>query len=102
MARARQAWESKDFDEAISRVNEGIEEISEIYREQGREDASESSGEIAYLRKWKEEIDQTRPLTLAQRIERELTEAISEENFERAATLRDRLQAIRSGHTLQE
>lgn len=95
MARARMAWEQKHFDEAISHIEEGIESIADTYREQGREDAIESSGEIAYLRKWAHEIDQTRPLTLEQRLERELAEAVSREMFERAAVLRDRLQMLR-------
>lgn len=95
LASARQAWETKDFDKAISRINRGIEEIAEVYREQGREDAIEGSGEIGYLRKWVEDISQTRPLTLEQRVERELREAIASEHFERAAILRDRLQALR-------
>jgi len=95
MARARRAWEQKQFDEAIARIEEGIEAISATYRDQGREDTAESSGEIAYLKKWASEIDQTRPLTVEQRLERELREAIASEMFERAAVLRDRLQLIR-------
>ena len=95
MARARYAWERRRFDEAIRSIREGIEAIAEAYREQGREDAGEASGEITYLRKWAEEIDQARPLTLEQRLERELDEAVSSEAFERAALLRDRLSVLR-------
>ena len=99
MARARRAWEQKRFDEALSRIEEGIEAIMANYREQGREDAADSSGEIAYLRKWAEEIDQTRPLSLEQRLERELRQAIASEMFERAAILRDRLQVLRQSQS---
>jgi hypothetical protein len=95
MARARQAWENGDYDRAIEMIDEGVAEISDAYREQGREDAIESSGEVSYLRKWAEEIDQTRPLTLEQRLERELETAIAEEEFERAASLRDRLRVLK-------
>lgn len=95
MARARRAWEQKQFDEAITRIEEGIEAITATYRDQGREDAADSSGEVAYLRKWADEIAQTRPLSLEQRLERELNEAVAREMFERAAILRDRLQTLR-------
>ena len=95
MARARKAWENGDYDRAIEMIDEGVVEISDAYREQGREDAIESSGEVSYLRKWAEEIDQTRPLTLEQRLERELETAIAEEEFERAASLRDRLRVLK-------
>ena len=96
MAKARLAWETGDYDRAIELIEEGVGEIGAAYREQGREDAAEHAGEVAYLRKWAEEIDETRPLTLEQRIERELNEAVETESFERAAELRDRLLKIRS------
>ncbi|OQB39880.1 MAG: UvrB/uvrC motif protein [Candidatus Latescibacteria bacterium ADurb.Bin168] len=102
LAGARQAWEAKDFDGAVERINQGIEDIADIYREQGREDAIENSGEISYLKKWLEDISQTRPLTLEQRVERELREAIASEHFERAAVLRDRLQALRQSARTSE
>lgn len=95
MAKARQAWERGDHDDALARIEEGVQQIGDAYRDQGREDAVENSGEIAYLRKWAEEIDHTRPLTLEQRLERELDQAVTNEAFERAATLRDRLRTVR-------
>ncbi len=94
MARARHAWEQREFDRAIGHIDDGIEAISEAYRSHGRTDSIEESGEIAYLRKWAEEIDQARPLSLEQRLERELDEAIRSEAFERAAVLRDRLKGL--------
>lgn len=94
MARTRQAWEKGEFDHALELIEEGVDEIAQAYRDQGREDAIESSGEIAYLRKWAEEIDQTRPLSLRQRLERELDTAVADEAFERAAVLRDRIRNL--------
>ena len=94
MARARQAWEKGEFDLAIELIEDGVGEIAQSYRDQGREDAVDNSGEIAFLRKWAEEIDQTRPLSLRQRLERELDAAIADEAFERAAILRDRIRDL--------
>ncbi len=94
MARARYAWEQREFDKAIRHIDEGIGAITEAYRSHGREDSVEESGEIAYLRKWAEEINQAKPLSLGQRLERELDEAIRSEAFERAAVLRDRLKGL--------
>ena len=91
MARARKAWEKSEFDRAIEIIEEGVGDIAQAYRDQGREDAVENAGEIAFLRKWAEEIDQTRPLSLRQRLERELDSAVADEAFERAAVIRDRL-----------
>ena len=96
VARARQAWAKQAYDDAMKLIDEGINEITEVYRARGREEDSESGNEIAYLKKWAEEIEETRPLSLEERLERELNQAVELEEFERAAGLRDRLTRLRN------
>ena len=95
-ARVHQSLESQDYDKAILRIDEGIEHIEEFFREYGRADLIDNAMEIAFLRKWRSEITRERPLSEPELLERELQEAVQQENFELAAELRDRLRDIRN------
>ena len=57
-------------------------------------ESPEDSEEIYALQTWREEITRSRPITLKQRLAQQLQEAIAEEKYERAATLRDRLEGL--------
>ena len=46
--RATQSLEAKDYAVAIAQIEEGIENISEFYREYSRGEASEQSGELVF------------------------------------------------------
>jgi protein-arginine kinase activator protein McsA len=57
-------------------------------------ESPDESEEIFALQTWSEEIRKNRPITLKQRLAQQLQEAISDEKYERAATLRDRLNGL--------
>jgi hypothetical protein len=95
MAEARLHWERKEYDEALEALDKTSEEIREFHRERGHDEMSGESGEIAYLERLAEEMSKTRPLSLEQRLENELNEAVEGEEFERAAQLRDELTDLR-------
>ena len=98
-ARVHQSLDRKDYQLAISQIDEGIEHIEIFFKEYGRTDLIEKAMEIAFLRNWRDEIVKDRPLSEPERIEQQLQEAVERENFERAAKLRDRLRELRpKGH----
>lgn len=94
-AHASQALEAKDYATAIQQVEDGIGQIREFYREHGRNETLEHSGEIAYLKNWLEEIYAQRPLTQREKLERALHEAVNNEDYEKAAQMRDALRNLK-------
>ena len=90
------AVKRKRFTEAVRVVEEGIEELEAFYRDNEREDLLENSGEISSLRFWLEEVRQRKPLTQLEKLQRALDEAISVEDYERAAKVRDQMRKLQA------
>ena len=95
-ARGTAAVKRKRFTEAVRVVEEGIEELEAFYRDNEREDLLENSGEISSLRFWLEEVRQRKPLTQLEKLQRALDEAISVEDYERAAKVRDQMRKLQA------
>lgn len=93
-ARGEIRLEEDDYDGALKVVDEGIQRIRSFFDAFGDPELIESSEELQALTTWQEEILQERPLNLRQRLAKELQEAIAEENYELAASLRDRLSGL--------
>lgn len=93
-ARAMISLEKKDFNKALSCIEEGIEEIEKLFKEYGREDLIENSVEIVFLKGLKERIIASKPLSLKEKLQAALAEAVRKEEFERAAQIRDRLREL--------
>ncbi|NOY77985.1 MAG: hypothetical protein GXO76_08975 [Calditrichaeota bacterium] len=83
-----------DFKKAEEIVEKGISEIEHFYIENDMSEQLESSVVLSFLKKWSQEIRESRPLSPLEKLQRELNEAVSREDFERAAELRDRIQEI--------
>ncbi len=94
-ARASQALEVKHHAAAIQEIEEGTEQIREFYREHSRTELLEHSGELAYLKTWLEEIRDQRPLSQREKLERALHEAVTNEDYEKAAEMRDALRNLK-------
>lgn len=94
-ARASQALEIKHHTAAIQEIEDGAEQIREFYREHARAESLEHSGELAYLKTWLDEIRAQRPLTQREKLERALHEAVSNEDYEKAAEMRDALRNLK-------
>ena len=84
----------KDFDAALEIVESGIHQIQGMLAAYEEFEPPEESEEIYTLETWRDEIRRDRPVTLKQRLAEQLQEAIAEEKYERAATLRDRLEGL--------
>lgn len=93
-ARACIALEEKNYDRALELIDGGIENIRDFFREVEREDLIDSCREIQFLEEWSERIQNNRPLTAADRLRRELSQAVEHEDYERAAQLRDQIREL--------
>ena len=94
-AKASESLRVKDYDTAIQQIEDGITRIKDFYRTYSRTDLLDQSGEISYLRNWLEEIAVQRPLTTREKLERALNEAVNNEDYERAALMRDALRNLK-------
>ncbi|MBM3263512.1 MAG: UvrB/UvrC motif-containing protein [candidate division Zixibacteria bacterium] len=90
-ARGLSAVQRKDVAEALRYIEEGIEEIESFFRLYDRSDLIEQSNELKVLREWAEQIGKQRLLTPEEQLRAELQTAIDNEEFERAAEIRDEL-----------
>ncbi len=94
-ARAAQAIEADDHPLAIRHAEEGLESIRRFFREIGHPDAAEQSNEVQALETWLEELRAKRPLSERERLERDLQDAVTSEDYERAAKVRDALRNLK-------
>jgi tetratricopeptide (TPR) repeat protein len=90
-ARGTALLRKRRHDAAIKAIQEGIASLEEFYRDNGREEVAEGSGEIASLVQWLDEVRSKRPLTELERLQKALDEAIRLEDYEKAAKVRDQM-----------
>ena len=93
-ARGAIALKQDRFDDVIQMVETGLEEIRHFYETSGRQDLLSQSGEIQSLEVWLEEIRNRRPLSRREKLELALNEAVRNEDYEKAAKVRDELKKI--------
>lgn len=93
-AKGATALKANRYDQVLQLVESGLEEIRQFYREHERVDLMEQSGEIQSLEAWVQEIQAKRPLTPRQRLENALSEAVKNEDYEKAAEVRDALRHL--------
>jgi protein-arginine kinase activator protein McsA len=72
-----------------------VEKIRAFCREHTRGEAAENGGEVQSLENWLEEIRAKRPLSRREKLERALHDAITSEDYERAAQVRDQLRNLK-------
>ena len=90
-ARSLIATGSDDVEQALRHIEEGIEEIEAFFRSYDRDDLVKESQELKVLKDMAEEIRKQQPRSEEDRLRAELTEAVENEAFERAAEIRDEL-----------
>jgi hypothetical protein len=89
------ALKANRYNEVVALVEEGLEEIRQFYRERERTDLLEQSGEIQSLEAWLQDIQSRRPLSPRERLESALNEAVRNEDYEKAAQVRDALRNLK-------
>jgi len=63
----------------------------EDYQTQWQDRLDADSPELEFLSYWLDEIAENKPMTEVEQLSKELDKAVREENYEKAAELRDRL-----------
>tara|TARA_B100001250_G_scaffold401840_1_gene414200 strand:+ start:3876 stop:4652 length:777 start_codon:yes stop_codon:yes gene_type:complete len=97
-AHAMLCLESENYPTALQAVKEGIENIETFLEEwDGEGEIEEELPELVFLREWHTELEQERPLTRREQLERALKDAVENEDFEEAARLRDKIQTLWPG-----
>lgn len=94
-ARGAAALKANQYDQVLELVESGLEDIRQFYREHERMDLMEQSGEIQSLELWLQEIQAKRPLSPRERLENALNEAVKNEDYEKAAQVRDALRNLK-------
>jgi hypothetical protein len=87
--------EGQDYDGVLTLIESTVEEIAGFYREHGKSDLAEQSGEIQSLEAWAQDVRLRRPLTEREKLESQLHEAVRREDYETAARCRDALRNLR-------
>jgi hypothetical protein len=128
-ARGMAALRERQNEIAIAAIEEGIEDLEEFYRGSGRENLIEESGEIGSLRQWLDDVRNQRaspdisssasdaarlsasetekisapnlrkPMTELEKLEDALAEAIRLEDYETAASVRDKLRKLQASES---
>jgi hypothetical protein len=93
-AKVLNALKSKDSVKAVNEINQGIFRIETVY-EKGGQATGYSRTEINFLKNWAEEIVKRYTPSKKQRLEEELKVAIANEEFEKAAKIRDKLNRLK-------
>lgn len=93
-AKANLALEKGDVEAAISLVEKGISRIDRFLKDAGRDDADGDCAEVAGLREWLDELKKIKPLTPVEKLRYEMDQAVREEQYERAAELRDAIRNL--------
>jgi protein-arginine kinase activator protein McsA len=94
-ARAAESLATNDYPAAIQQIEEGLTQIKDFYREHPRGDSPEPSNEVSFLKTWLEEIAAQRPLSKREKLEQALNEAVTNEDYEKAAQMRDALRNLK-------
>jgi hypothetical protein len=93
-ARAMQSLDNGDYADGIEHIELGIEEIRAFFRENGRGEIAEQSGELQSLEAWLGEVRANRPLSAREKLEQALSAAVQSEDYEKAAKVRDALRKL--------
>ena len=93
---ATQYLQTEEFAAAIKEIESGIERLKAFYEDQGRHDLLAQSPEISGLQHWLEEVNRKRPLSKREQLERDLSDAVNQEDYEKAAKVRDALKKLKS------
>ena len=84
-----------DHHTAIEAIDEGIEGIRAFLSDYEQAEGSAECMELAFLLRWRKEVDDDRPVGPVERLGHQLDRAISLEDYEEAARIRDQIARLR-------
>lgn len=94
-ARGLSALDRDDAAGALAVIDEGVEAIRSFLREYDQDDQEGQCGELVFLLRWRREVEEQRAVGPVERLEQQLALAVSREQYEEAARLRDQIQRLR-------
>ncbi len=92
-ARASIEIEREEYGTAAKKIEDGMEKIRAFYEKIENPEAQANSAELSFLGEWMDEVRAKQPLTKLEKMQREMDQAIAAEAYERAAQLRDLINA---------
>ncbi len=95
MARAMQEWDAQRHRAAVRLVRATLAQIEALPDLELETFQVERQRSLEALRELEQEIEKSQPLSVAEKLERDLRRAVDAQEFERAAELRDHLRALR-------
>lgn len=94
-ARGALALEANKPQDAVRAIEEGVEDIRSIFRDSEEPDLADQATEVKMLESWLQELRPHLPLSRREKLEGELNRAITREDYEKAAELRDALKRLK-------
>jgi hypothetical protein len=94
-ARGMQALDREDVPGALAVIDGAIDAIRAFLREYDQDDQEAQCGELAFLLRWRREVEDLRTVGPVERLEQQLALAVSREQYEEAARLRDQIRRLR-------
>lgn len=98
-AQAHIALRQGSFKTALARVEAGLSRIYEAMTEAGQEESFSETTEVSILQSLRDEVAARLPADPLQMLAQELELAVTEERFEDASVLRDRMEAMKVSQT---
>ena len=95
-ARAMQSLKAAEHTKACAQIERGLEDLRAFFTEHSRQDLIGQSGELQSLETWLTEVSANRPLSAREKLEQALSEAVQEEDYEKAAEVRDALRNLKT------
>lgn len=93
-AKAMLAFEEKRYDESVAILREAREKIDGLAEVDAEEFAAERERSSQALEGLAEELSSRKPLSKREQMQKDLEEAAAEEDFEKAAAIRDQLREL--------
>lgn len=87
---------------ALKQISDGIDVIRKFFDEYGQGHLTDSSREVIFLENWLKEIQENRPLSALEKLQRQMERAVENEEYEKAAILRDRINDLRSATDIEQ
>lgn len=91
------AVERSDYKEALARIDDAIAGIRSFLRDYEQDENEGECQELQFLVNWRKQVERDRPVGPIERLEQQLDLAVSTEDFEEAARIRDQIRRLRDG-----
>src|SRR5262249_52555596 len=92
---ALQSLAKHDALEALAEIDRGVDAIRQFLRDYDQADQEAECLELGFLLRWRREIESNRPRGPVERLEQQLELAVTLEDYEEAARIRDQLHPLR-------